>query len=74
MDKDNDALLSDVIDAGIWIIIDSDTDNFVEYSNYRSNFFGSPTIVKRIFQRGYRVQPKNEDLKLTVTTALLKRA
>jgi hypothetical protein len=28
--KDNDALLSDGIDAGIRIMIGSDTDNFVE--------------------------------------------
>jgi hypothetical protein len=30
LDKDIDALLSDLLDSGIWIIIGLDADNFVE--------------------------------------------
>jgi hypothetical protein len=30
LDKDIDAMLSDITDSGIWRIIDSDADNFVE--------------------------------------------
>jgi hypothetical protein len=46
LDKDNVSMLSDVMDTGIWIIIGSDADNFVEIwlLNWR-NFFDTRTIV-----------------------------
>ena len=45
LDKDDTAILSDGIDAGIRIIIGSDIDNVVHYSHDQGTFFFGVRII-----------------------------